>query len=233
MQQQPGSPRRARAGRREGGGGSHPIALEGIHGAPLFTGIKRGWGEPASPFVGGSGGCLGRGQAPAGTHEESFPGGECSLVWRSLQPETRSNKLRAAVAAAAAHGRSTAASRGSAAQGEGKGRGSPEPPQPLGTRTGCPESQGTPAPFLSPIRTVDRDRRLASRQRLAQRGCEMRPSCREGAGGWRFLQAALSCQGASGKRRTLVQLPGTCFFPDLHSPSSSSFSRLSLKPKTG
>lgn len=126
QQQQPGSLGRAGEGRREGRGGSHPIALEGIHGAPLCTGIERGWGEPASPFVRGSGGVPREGVGSGYTHEVSFPRGGCRLVWRSLQPETRSTKLRAAAAAAAAHGRSTAASRGSAAQGEGKGRGSSE-----------------------------------------------------------------------------------------------------------
>lgn len=153
MQQQPGSPRRAGAGRREGRGGSHPIALEGIHGVPLCTGIKKGWGEPASPFVRGSGGVPREGAASGCTHEVSFPRGGCRLVWRSLQPETRSTKLRAAAAAAAAHGRSTAASRGSAAQGEGKGRGSSEPPRALGSRTGYPKARESLLPFPSPIRT--------------------------------------------------------------------------------
>lgn len=148
MQQQPGSPRRAGAGRREGGGGSHPIALEGIHGAPMHW-HKKGVGRACESLCkrqrrGAQGG--GRLRLVL-TRYPSREGG-CRLVWRSLQPETRSTKLRAAgAAAAAAHGRSTAASRGSAAQGEGKGRGWSEPPHALGTRTGYPESQGTPAPL--------------------------------------------------------------------------------------
>lgn len=150
MQQQPGSPRRAGAGRNEGRGGSHPIALEGIHGAPLCTGIKRGWGEPASPFVGGSGGVPGEGAGSGCTHEVSFPRGGYRLVWRSLQPETRSTKLRAAAAAAAAHGRSTAASSGSAAQGEGRGRGTARAHSGSGDQDRVPESQGTPAPLSVP-----------------------------------------------------------------------------------
>lgn len=40
----------SRVGKEEDGGGrggSHPIALEAINGAPLCTGFKRGWGEEA------------------------------------------------------------------------------------------------------------------------------------------------------------------------------------------
>lgn len=72
-------------------------------------------------------------------------------------------------------------------RGRGRGRaGDRRSPRRLwGPGAGTPKARGPLLPFLSSIRTVDRDGHLASRQCLAQRGCKMGTSCGRGqeAGG--------------------------------------------------
>lgn len=219
MQQQPGSPRRAGAGRREGGGGSHPIALEGIHGAPLHW-HKKGVGRACESLCkrqrrGAQGGGRLRlvlTRYPSREGDAGFFGGVCSRRHAPLSYEQQEQQRRQHMAGVRQHPE--------ALQRRGRGRaGDGLSPRTLwGPGPGTPKARGPLLPFLSPIRTVDRDRHFASRQCLAQQGCEMWPGCGEGAGGWRPLEAPLSAQEPSGKRRTLVQLPGTRFFPNLHSP---------------
>lgn len=171
MHQQPGSSGRARVGKEDGGrGGSHPIALEGIHGAPLCTGFKRGWGEEArgrgceSLCTRRRRGALGRGQLRLVLTRYPFPeedaglfGGVCSRRHARVTYEQRQQHMAGVRQDPEALQR----------RGRGRAGDRPSPRRLRGTRAEEPESQGTPASLS--VRAVDGVRHLASRQRLARR----------------------------------------------------------------